>query len=206
MNVKYRFEIFMYRQTYDVAMGSPLWSVLANIFVGYYKTKLFLNLQKCILLFRYVDDTFLAHMNSFDINFLYNEITNIHSSLQFTFEKQIYGSLTFLVFFCGKCLTLTIQMYVYRKPNCFCPKSKHLSLISFLIYCAFEVCFETTIHNELENIRKIFGYLGYTFDKVDITIRNTISSLDKPKLFGPEKYQVYLCLPYLVSFVSFLGT
>ena len=37
----------------------------------------------------------------------------------------------------------------------------------------------------------------------DKTIRKTISSLDKPKLYGPEKYPVYLHLPSLDSVASF---
>ena len=36
------------------------------------------------------------------------------------------------------------------------------------------------------------------------TIRKTISSLDKPKLYGPEKCRVNLPLPYLGSVASFL--
>ena len=56
----------------------------------------------------------------------------------------------------------------------------------------------------MDNIRNIFGSLGYPFDIVNKTIRNTISSLDKPKLYEPEKYPVYLRLPYLGSVASFL--
>ena len=50
----------------------------------------------------------------------------------------------------------------------------------------------------------IFGLLGYPLDIVDKTIRKTISSLDKPKLYGLEKCSLYLRLPYLGSVSSFL--
>ena len=56
----------------------------------------------------------------------------------------------------------------------------------------------------MENIRKILGSLGYPSDIVDKTIRNTISGLEKPKLFGPEKCPVCLRLPYLGSATCFL--
>ena len=56
----------MYRQTDGVAMGSSLGSVLANMFVGYNEGKLFRNIQKLILYFRYVDDIFISHLNIFD--------------------------------------------------------------------------------------------------------------------------------------------
>ena len=64
----------MYRQTDGVIMGSPLGLVLANTFVGYYEAQFFQNIQQPISYFRYVDDIFIAHMNSFDIKILYNEI------------------------------------------------------------------------------------------------------------------------------------
>ena len=84
-------------------------------------------------------------------------------------------------------------MSIYRKPTfvgqynpwrSFFPKSQKLSLISCLVFRAFKICSDTTLDNELKNIRKIFGSLGYPFDIVDKTIKKTISSLDKPKLFG----------------------
>ena len=73
-----------------------------------------------------------------------------------------------------------------------------------LAFCAFKICSEATTDNKLDNIRKIFGLLGYLFDMVYKTIRKTISSLDKPKLYGPEKCRVNLPLPYLGSVASFL--
>ena len=50
----------------------------------------------------------------------------------------------------------------------------------------------------------MFALLDYLFDIVDKTIRKTISSFNKPKLYGLEKCQVYLRLPYLGSVASFL--
>ena len=72
------------------------------------------------------------------------------------------------------------------------------------MFHAFRICFETTIENELDNIRRIFGLLYYPFNIVDKNVRKTISRLDKPKTYGPEKCPVYLRLPYLGSVTSFL--
>ena len=52
--------------------------------------------MKPIPYFRYVDDIFIAHMNSSDITMFYNEVSNLHPSLKFTSEEETNGSLPFL--------------------------------------------------------------------------------------------------------------
>ena len=44
-------------------MGSPLGPALANIFVGYHEEKLFSEISKLAVYFRYVDDTFVIFQN-----------------------------------------------------------------------------------------------------------------------------------------------
>ena len=101
----------MYRQTDGVAMGSSLGPVLANICVGYYEARLFQNIQKPISYFRYVDDIFIPHINSFDRKVFYNEISNLHLSLKFTFEKETDMSLLFLDVLLRRTLTLYKCMF-----------------------------------------------------------------------------------------------
>ena len=48
----------MYRRIDGVAMGSPLGPALANIFVGYYDSRLFNKILKPTVYYRYIDDTF----------------------------------------------------------------------------------------------------------------------------------------------------
>ena len=57
-SVEFSFNDTMYKQTDEVAMGSPLGPALANIFVGYHESKLFFCVRKPTIYFRYVDDTF----------------------------------------------------------------------------------------------------------------------------------------------------
>ena len=61
--VEFSFDNTIYRQIDGVAMGSPLDLALANIFVGYYEEKLFSEISKPAVYFRYVDDTFVIYQN-----------------------------------------------------------------------------------------------------------------------------------------------
>ena len=82
-------------------MGSPLAPVLANIFMDFYESKWLneYNLNKPKFYLRYIDDIIAAFDNEQDsLNFLNNR----HPSIEFTIEKQINHSITFLnVFISG---------------------------------------------------------------------------------------------------------
>ena len=56
--VELSFDNTIYRQIDGVAMSSPLGPALANILVGYCEEKLFTEISKPAVYFRYVDDTF----------------------------------------------------------------------------------------------------------------------------------------------------
>ena len=76
-------------------MGSPLASVFANIFMGFYESKWLneYNLNKTKFYLRYVDDILAAFDNEQDsLNFL----NNSHPNIKFTIEKQINHSIAFL--------------------------------------------------------------------------------------------------------------
>ena len=81
-------------------MGSPLASVLANIFMGFHESKWLneYNLNKPKFYLRYVDDILAAFDNEQDsLNFL-NFLNNKHPNIKFTIEKQISHSIIFLMY------------------------------------------------------------------------------------------------------------
>lgn len=115
--VEFNFNDVMYKQIDEVAMGSPLGPVLANIFVGFYEQKLFHNTSKPVVYFRYVDDTFAIFHNEADADSFLNALNHLHPSLKFTFEKENNKSLPFLDVYVERTYTGKFETSVYRKPT-----------------------------------------------------------------------------------------
>ena len=88
-------------------MGSPLGPVLANIFMGFHKSKWLneynLNKPKCYL--RYVDDILAALDNEEGSLIFLHFLNNKHPNIKFTIEKQINHSIAFLDVFISKHIT-----------------------------------------------------------------------------------------------------
>ena len=75
-SVEFSFNDIMYRQIDGVAMGSPLGPALANIFVGYYETKLFQTISKPAMYYRYMDDTFVVFNNENQCEYSWRDLTH----------------------------------------------------------------------------------------------------------------------------------
>ena len=99
-----------------VAMGSPLGPALANIFVGYYESKLFNKISKPTVYCRYVDDTFSLFHKETEFQKFLNYLNSLHPSLKFTNEIETNNSLPFLDVLVTKSDNKFITS-VYRKPT-----------------------------------------------------------------------------------------
>ena len=123
-------------------MGSPLGPALANIFVGYYEEKLFSEISKPAVYFRYVDDTFVIFQNEKELEEFLIRLNGLHSSLQFTFEKEKNNSLPFLDVHVEHTKD-SYETKVYRKPTftgqylrweSFTPIKRKASSVSTLVH------------------------------------------------------------------------
>ena len=137
-------------------MGSPLAPVLANIFMGFHKSKWLneYNLNKP----KYVDDILAAFDNEQDsLNFL-NFLNNRHPNIKFIIEKQNNHSIAFLdVFISGiNNQNLTLQTH-YKSTytrlllnfKSFTSFSCEISLIKCLIDRSFKICNNwNSVHND----------------------------------------------------------
>ena len=97
-------------------MGSRLGPALADIFVGYQETKIFLNVKKPLIYYDYVDDTFVVFENEDDCEKFIFSINSLHFSLRFTLEKELNSSIPFLDVLSENNKTGFITS-VYRKPT-----------------------------------------------------------------------------------------
>ena len=159
-SVEYSFNNTMYKQTEGVAMGSPLGSALANIFVGYYEEKLFSQMQKPLTYFRYVEDTFAIFDHKAEADEFLTKLNCLHPSLRFTFEKEKEKEkcLPFLDVYIAK-TDVGFETSVYRKPTftgqylhweSFSPLKHKICLISTLVHRALMICTKHRLNGEIE--------------------------------------------------------
>lgn len=103
-------------------MGSPLSSILAELFLNHIENKHLWSVNnkhknKIVFYYRYVDDTIvLFNGNNRQLTLLKNYLNSLHPNLQFTLEEEKDDSINFLD------LTITkhnnkLQFKIYRKPT-----------------------------------------------------------------------------------------
>ena len=202
--VEFSFDNTIYRQIDGMAMGSPLGPALANIFVGYYEEKLFSEISKPAVYFRYVDDTFVIFQNEKESEEFLIKLNGLHSSLQFTFEKEKNNSLPFLDVHVQHTKG-SYETKVYRKPTftgqCLCWESftsikRKASLVSTLAHRALKICSKSQLKEEINRIKEILLDNGYPEDFVFKQILKKITQFSRLKWFGPDKCLVYLRVTY----------
>ena len=154
---------------------------------------------------RYVDDTFVFYNDDYNIEQLFSKISYLHPNLKFTIEKEKDSRLSFLDVLLVRTAT-DLLTNVYRKPTfagqyipfqSFCPLSQKISLISCLVFRGLKIFSKKLFNEELDNIKSIFGDLGYPSHVIRKAINYTISKLEKSIKQESSKCPVYLRLPYL---------
>ena len=98
-------------------MGSPLSTVLANIYMEYFEEMALGSTSlKSSMWLRYVDDAFILWPHQEDVQILLDHVNSIRPSVQFTMEKEQDNKLPFL----DVLVTRTEQGFrssVYHKPT-----------------------------------------------------------------------------------------
>jgi hypothetical protein len=139
-----------YEQTDGVAMGSPLSTVIANIFMQDFEKKVIEQAtHKPVCWFIYVDDTFVIwpHGQEKLTEFL-NHLSGLHNKIQFTLEKEEDDHLPFLDIDIYRKPDGSLGHKVYRKTTHTNLANKQ-SVFAFLIHRAKSLCDQDTLTQEL---------------------------------------------------------
>ena len=174
--------------------------VLANIFVGYYGSKLFNEISKPTIYCCYVDDTFsLFHKETEFQKFL--NCLKFHPSLKFTNEIETNNSLPFSMYLLPNLMInlslQSIESPLYIHWNSFGSKQHKTNLIDTLTHQALKICSKSTLKHELNNICSILVQNGYPEFLIDLRISKKLLRFQQSNKEGPKKCPVYLKLPWI---------
>ena len=206
-SVEFSFNDIMHRQIDVVAMGSPLGPALANIFVGYYESKLFQTTSKPEMYYRYMDDTFAVFSNKDECDLFLDSLNAFHPSLRFTFEKESNLALPFRDVLVEKTPSkFTTSIYrkstftgQYLRWNSFSPRKRKTNLILTLTHRTLAICSPERLPSKLDKIKFILLTNGFPEHVIKSFISMKMKQFHALPKVGPEKCPVYLRLPWLGS-------
>lgn len=153
-----------------VAMGSPIASVVANIFMENFENKaLESSPVKPRYWWRYVDDIFSV-VSGNDEDTLLTYLNALHTNITFTIERESNGTLPFLDVLVNRLPGGRLKHTVYRKPTHTDRYLRadshhhpaHLSSVPrALINRAIRLCDPQYIKGELQHVRQVLESNGY---------------------------------------------
>ena len=152
-----------------------------------------------------MDDTLAIFQNASECSLFLTELNSLHPSLSFTCEREHDYQLSFLDILTEKKQNKFVTS-VYKKPTftgqytrweSFGPKKRNTNLVGTLVHRALEICFEEKLASELNTIRRILQKNSYPGDVINLGIKKKISGFRAPKREEPEKYPVYLKIPWI---------
>ena len=224
------FNGIFYKQIDGCAMGSPLAPILADIFMNHLlEPKIvrgehdFLNITfinepsrpfNLHVFVRYVDDTLAVFDSAEEADRFLTYLNNLHSSIQFTIDKESHDKLPLLDLLLIKDSYYdeeNISITVYRKPThsgvfthflSFIPFQYKRGLVRTLFDRAFKICSSWNLfHIEVENIVRMLSLNGYsknfTYSVIKKELEKRLSPDEKPVYEGPDKLKIYIKLPFI---------
>ena len=116
-NTYFSFQDLLYEQVKDVALGSSVSPIVANLYMEYFEQKALNTAPPPRLWWRYVDDTFIIQKEVNKQNFL-QHINNGDPAIPFTVENNKEdGAIPFLDTIVKPEADGSLSITVYRKPT-----------------------------------------------------------------------------------------
>lgn len=200
----------IYTQVDGTAMGSPISSTLADVFMSDLESKY---LDQCPTSFkplfykRYVDDTFTCFSDPAHHLSFHNYINSFHDNIKFTCELSNNHSLPFLD--CNINYTNNnFNSSIYRKPtftglgtnyHSYIFSKFKTNAISTLINRAYKLCTNyESIDTEISFLRKFFTNNGYPSKLFDSIVTNFFNNIFSPPIASTNvpKKSFFVSLPF----------
>ena len=154
----------IYVQIDGVMMGSPLGSLIANIFMCELETTVIPKMMNKIKFWtRYVDDTF-AFVKPAEVEHIHQQLNAYDPHIQFTYEMESERKLPFLDVLIERHDSI-LETCVYRKKtssnlymnwNSHSPQSWKIGTLRNLTRRAIMISSENHLDKELEHLKKVF--------------------------------------------------
>ena len=215
--VQFTFEGDIYIQADGVSMGSPLASLLANVFMCELENKIIPKLTEDMTpWYRYVDDTF-SFINPTKLDLICKELNSFHQNIQFTYETETANQISFLDVLITRLQSGQLTTTVYRKStntnlyinwNSYSPNNWKIETLKNMTKRAAMICSEEILFlKELTYIGKVFIDINnyppklvqeiIANQKEEYKINNTTTITDN-EINQPKKEVsvISLCLPY----------
>ena len=203
--VEFSFSDTVYKQIDGVAMGSSLGPILANIFVGFYESKLFNSDDRempdwCK---QYVGDTFSIFCDTETAHAFLDTLNALHPSLKCTCEFENNNKSTFLDMLVhkldGKFLTSINSKFpftgLYARFDSYTSTKQKVGLVKCVTNRTRKLSSKQFLVGDLDELRSIFlsnGYPGRLLE--NLVFENTTV---KETFFGAEKCPIYLKFPWI---------
>ena len=150
--------------------SSPIPTLLADIRMNHVIAQALTKINKSIVLWRYVNDIFVAFNDMSALDIFFNTLNSVHNDITFTKELECGDSLAFLDVLIEKTQCL-IQTTTYRKPThsglythwtSFIPHHQKRNLLFGLLDRAYKIASTyNAIHSEFINIKSMLIRNGY---------------------------------------------
>ena len=194
-----------YKQVDGVAMGSPLGSTLANIYMCSFEI---MWLRDCpndfepVFYRRYVDDIFTLFSSPDHTDKFKEYLLSKHPNINFSIEKEKYACLSFLDVnkFANNVYRKKIFSRVYTDFKCFILETYKIGLIKSLLLRCFSLCSDfIKFHHEIDELKNVLYKNSYLRDLIDKCIKEFLGKIlaPKPIVSTVPKKDLVIALPYL---------
>jgi predicted GIY-YIG superfamily endonuclease len=200
---KYNDEI--YEQTDGCAMGNPLSTICADIFMQKLESVIVDDNKNIKFYGRFVDDILSVNRARQTQNILKN-LNSFHHKVQFTHETEKDGTIPFLDILIKRTGNGKFEYNIYRKPthtdkyldwDSIHPSAHKTTVVNTLVQRALKICSEKNLQNELAHIKNVLiNRNNYPKKWVTNSMNRVITEFHKklPKL--PEELPRVI-LPYV---------